>query len=440
MTGRFGDDSRQYARSHPWISFTADLNRLACLDWTRLGEALAKCDHVANVALPPAVSHMLHQLYVVKGALASAQIEGNSLTEDQAMAQVHGTLHLPPTQEYQAKDFDNIRQACEMVVREVAEGRDLRLTPERIKQFNAMVLDGQPVDDDTVPGKVRTWPIGVGTVYAGAPWEDCEFLLNQLCAWLDQLQLDGSAQGIEWQRCIGIIRAVLAHLYLAWIHPFGDGNGRTARLIEFQLLLAAGFPTPACHLLSNYYNKTRARYYQVLRETSKADGYPVWKFISYAIQGFLEELREQVGVIQEHQLGMAWVNLVGERKLGLKDETNIRRRTLLLALPWQGPDHFTPVHALDRLNTDLTAMYATRTSKTLTRDIHALLDQGLVVLSEDSAGIRPCIEQLFSFLPIRMPIPMTDQEMLESLAAASSTAVHEDAGGEEGSQSQVSVA
>ena len=75
MTGRFGDDSRQYTRSHPWISFTADLNRLTCLDWTRLGEALAKCDHVANVALPSPVSQALHQLYVVKGALASAQIE-----------------------------------------------------------------------------------------------------------------------------------------------------------------------------------------------------------------------------------------------------------------------------------------------------------------------------------------------------------------------------
>jgi hypothetical protein len=279
----------------------------------------------------------------------------------------------------------------------------------------------------------------VGNVYGGPPAEDCEFLLDQLCEWLDQLLADASAQGIEWQRCVGIIRAVLAHLYLAWIHPFGDGNGRTARLIEFQLLLAAGFPTPACHLLSNYYNKTRAKYYQVLRETSRADGYPVWKFISYAIQGFLEELREQISLIQGYQLAVAWVNLVGERRLGGKDETNSRRRTLLLAMPAEGPDRFLPIDSLARLTPDIAALYATRTSKTLTRDINALLDQGLVVLSDDGKSIRPYMEQLFAFLPIRMPIPMTEREMLESLAALSTPLPEGNKDQEEDSQSPASV-
>jgi hypothetical protein len=41
------------------------------------------------------------------------------------------------------------------------------------------------------------------------------------------------------------------------------------------------------------------------------------------------------------------------------------------------------------------------------------------VLGDDSDGIRPAMERLFSFLPMRIPIPVTEQEMLESLAAAS---------------------
>ncbi len=41
-----------------------------------------------------------------------------------------------------------------------------------------------------------------------------------------------------------IIKAVLAHVYIAWIHPFGNGNGRTARLIEFHLLMSGGMPPP----------------------------------------------------------------------------------------------------------------------------------------------------------------------------------------------------
>ncbi|WP_433223897.1 Fic family protein [Dactylosporangium sp. CS-047395] len=47
---------------------------------------------------------------------------------------------------------------------------------------------------------------------------------------------------------LAMIKAMLAHLYLAWIHPFGDGNGRTARLIESQLLLQAGVPVPAANV------------------------------------------------------------------------------------------------------------------------------------------------------------------------------------------------
>ena len=34
--------------------------------------------------------------------------------------------------------------------------------------------------------------------------------------------------------------ALLAHLYIAWIHPFADGNGRTARLLEYLILDSFG--------------------------------------------------------------------------------------------------------------------------------------------------------------------------------------------------------
>jgi Fic family protein len=39
-----------------------------------------------------------------------------------------------------------------------------------------------------------------------------------------------------------ILKAALAHPHLAWIHPFGDSNGRTARLVEFLILLSAVGP------------------------------------------------------------------------------------------------------------------------------------------------------------------------------------------------------
>lgn len=418
MVHGLGDSSRTYSKTHPWISFKFDLGKLTGEDLIRLGEALARCDHIANVALPPAVSAELHQLYMVKGVLASVQIEGNSLSEEQAFAHVKGHLNLPESQEYQQKEFDNVAAACAMVAGEVYAGTELRLTTGRIRQFNKMVLDGLPPGEDVMPGEIRTKSVVVGNVYQGAPAIDCEYLLDQLCGWLDQLLTDADAAGPEGSRVVGVIRAVLAHLYLAWIHPFGDGNGRTARLIEFQLLLAAGFPTPACHLLANYYMKTRGRYYQVLRETSQGAGYPVWRFASYAIQGFVEELRGTLDRIQQFQLSLAWETIIGEAYLGKTAETASRRRELLRTLPAGGPGDFTPISSLNRLSPDLAALYAVKTTKTMTRDINALQQAGLIV--RNGNAIRPNFEQLFAFLPIRRQLlPLTEQEMHASLAAVS---------------------
>jgi Fic family protein len=415
MPRGFGDSSRSYAESHPWISFTFDLKRLLEIDFVRVGEALSKCDHIAGVPLPPAVARNLHEVYLVKGIHATTQIEGNSLSEDEVRARVEGDLKLPESQEYLGKEVDNILAACNMVGEELAAGRDMRLTTERIKQFNAMILDGLPDEDGVVPGQIRTKGVGVGAVYRGAPAGDCEFLLGELCTWLEQLTEDA---GPLWRRSMGVIRAILAHLYLDWIHPFGNGNGRTARLMEFQLLLEAGFPSPACHLLSNYYNRTRTRYYQVLRETSHGERYPSWKFVSYAMQGFVEELREQLAVIQSHQLGTAWINFVHDADLGRSQPTARRRRALILALPGNVGE-LTPISALARLTPDLAACYAGKTRKMLTRDINTLRDAGLLV--RDGSAVRPALEQMFAFLPLQKPPAVSDaeQQLLDSLAAAS---------------------
>lgn len=419
MSRRFGDNGRSYYGTHPWISFKFDLRRLSCTDWVRLGEALSKCDHIAAVPLPPDISAELHQLALVKGIHGSAQIEGNSLSEDQVRAQIDGKLELPKSQQYLAKEIDNIHAACNLVCADIVDGNDLRLTTDRIKTFNRMVLADLPNEDGVIPGEIRTKGVVVGNVYLGPPAGDCEYLLDQLCAWLDQMLDDATAAGPEIARSVAVVRAVLAHLYLAWIHPFGDGNGRTARLIEFQLLLAAGFPTPAGHLLSNYYNKTKTRYYQVLRETSQAEGYPAERFASYAIQGFVEELCEQLDQINNHQFNIMWLTLVNEFDLGATDATSGRRKGVVLSLPATGPEDFTPISAIRKLNPNLAALYAGKTPKTVTRDVNSLVNAGLLVRRGNA--VRPAFEQLFMILPLRKPNPalMSAAEIEKTLAAAS---------------------
>jgi Fic family protein len=267
------------------------------------------------------------------------------------------------------------------------------MTAERVSGFNRQVLEKLTPDEGVVPGRVRTHSVVVGTVYRGAPAEDCSFLLERLCGWLAGEDFT-APEGMEV--VYAIIKAVVAHLYLAWIHPFGDGNGRTARLVEFQILLSAGVPTPAAHLLSNHYNQTRAEYYRQLNRASKSGG-EVVPFIEYAARGLVDGLREQLRVIREQQWDVAWRSFVHER---FRDETGAnakRQRDLVLEL--SAAREPVAVGKITELTPRLAKAYAGISSKTLQRDLAAVEELGLVERKSD--GVRAKRELILAFLPWR---------------------------------------
>ena len=163
----------------------------------------------------------------------------------------------------------------------------------------------------------------------------------------------------EGRTASAILRAVFVHLYIAWIHPFGDGNGRTARLAEFMILAREGVPSPCAHLLSNHYNVTRAEYYRQLDRSSRANagrGDPLG-FLVYSLQGFVDGLREQSRLIAGIQLKLAWEHFVYGKFQRIRSSSAMRRRReVTLALGRVG----TPVHkrAIPDLSPDLARLYA----------------------------------------------------------------------------------
>jgi len=384
---------RTYEKTHPWISFHLDPTRLPWSGWLLLGEAQSKCEHIAGVPLEPEVATKLHRIYLAKGVHATTAIEGNTLTEDDVLQQMDGKLEVPTSKKYLQQEIENILAACNETVKAcIAEGPEHRLSPELLKDYDRKVLRGVPLPEHVAPGELRSYSIGVGR-YRGAPPEDLAHLLDQLCTWLgrDELNVGGDAR-----LAFAIIRAVLAHLYLAWIHPFGDGNGRTARLAELSILLCAGVPTPAAHLLSNHYNETRAEYYRQLEQAS-ASGGDVVPFIRYAVQGFVDGLRKQLGEVREQQLEVAWRNYVYAQTKG-RSAAHERRRNLVLDLTGHGP---ADLGELAGLSPRLAVAYARKTPKTLTRDLNALQTMGLIVKREQRWCANADI--IRAYLPLRLP-------------------------------------
>jgi len=89
-----------------------------------------------------------------------------------------------------------------------------------------------------------------------------------------------------------IIVAGIAHQEIAAIHPFNDGNGRTARALATLILYKRGYDFRKLFALEDYYNKDRQRYYKAINigktyDERKTD-FTLW--LEYFSKGFKEEI------------------------------------------------------------------------------------------------------------------------------------------------------
>ena len=382
-------ESRTYQETHPWISFQLDLRKVSYDLWLQLGSAQAKCDQVSGVPLLPAVAEHLHRVFLAKGALATTAIEGNTLSEDQAQQVILGTLELPPSKEYLGQEIANVVDACNAIADMVfLEGRKALSTAD-VREFNRFVLKDLPVDEEVEPGQTRQHDVRVGG-YSGAPYQDCDYLLDRLCTWLN----DGFPEDTDRRIAFGILKAIVAHLYIDWIHPFADGNGRTARLVEFQILLSSGVPSTSSHLLSNFYNQTRSGYYRQLDRASRSGG-DILPFIRYALQGFVDGLNEQIEMIETQQLHVHWINYVHDRFHDKNSNSDIRRRRLVIDLTAENEP--VPIAQLRYVSPRTAEAYAGVSDKTLQRDVNTLIEMGLVAREGRNVRIRD--ELMSAFLP-----------------------------------------
>ena len=353
--------------------------------WTLLGDVCSKCEVITGMPLMPETARRLSLVSLERGAHATTAIEGNTLSQEEVSELARGQLRLPPSKEYLGIEVRNILGVFNEII-DIDQIPPLNVN--RVKYLNGRVLQDLKLDDDTVPGEIRLHEVVVAR-YRGAPAKDCEYLLNRLFEWLDGMsfELGHSKLGIA------ILKAIVAHLYLSWIHPFGDGNGRVARLVEYQILLSAGVPNPATHLLSNHYNETRSEYYRRLDRASR-DRTGVTDFLVYSLQGFMDGLTEQLETIKDQIRIDMWTNYIYMKFRDRSGPADTRRRHLVLDLS----ERDEPVRRTDiRLLTPrLAEAYSGKTEKTITRDLNALSRMGLITRTRRTISTNKEIMQAFS--------------------------------------------
>ena len=391
---------REYLKTHPWITFDIPTAEARPVFWMLLARAQAKVEDISRAPLYPDTAKELAKISLARGVLATTAIEGNTLTEDEVIAELDGKSNLPPSRAYLGTEVRNVVRAINQVGLPLLERGDDKFSTDLLCQYNAMVLQNLELREDVVPGVVRKHLVRVGD-YIGAPSEDLPFLLDRYCDWLNS-RFDPPPEQKAYQLAFGLLRAIAAHLYFAWIHPFADGNGRTARLIEFHCMLAAGVPHHAAHLLSNFYNQTRSKYYLRLDRSSKSGVDGVLEFFEYALEGFCDSLDLHLETIYGEQLRSTWRSYALDSLYEKGGEVGERLRKLVTDLA----DHCfstdmtpVPLKELSSVSPRVLGLYNGRTPKTIRRDVNQLIRLGLV--QQHEGGYTPNLQTMQSLLPAR---------------------------------------
>jgi Fic family protein len=94
-----------------------------------------------------------------------------------------------------------------------------------------------------------------------------------------------------------LVKAAVIHFYVAYLHPYFDGNGRMARLLHLWDLVQSGYPSTLFVSFSSLIERSRHGYYQaytLCEENAKLSGVlDATPFISYFVQNIYDRLDDQ---------------------------------------------------------------------------------------------------------------------------------------------------
>ncbi len=236
----------------------------------------------------PETKNQYYYSSLVEEAITSSQLEGAAVTRDIAKAMLRE--HRPPRDRSERMILNNFQ-----TMQLIGDLKNQPLTKEVVFQIQKRVTENT-LDDSTAAGRFRTADeaIVVGDEASGEVYHEPPMTreLEQRM----QLMCDFANGKTPHDFVHPVLRAIILHFWLAYDHPFADGNGRTARALFYWSMLRSGYWLCEFISISQIILKAPTQYYKAYLHT-ETDENDLTYFILYhlnVIQQSLISLNEYV--------------------------------------------------------------------------------------------------------------------------------------------------
>ncbi len=256
----------KYEFPEQWMRY----DRLAIVN--ELVSAKAAVMSLTNIPFQRGWADALQEVQLKWEVAGTSKIEGADFTDKELDAALN---HTP--QDLVTRSQKQAHAAVE-TYRWIAKLEDDRpINADLIRDVHRRIVIGAD-DDHCPPGEIRradqNVTFGLPPHRGADGGEECEKAFNKLC---EVIQKEFHGHDL-------LIQALALHYHFAAIHPFLDGNGRTARALEALMLQRAGLRDALFIAMSNYYYDEKKTYLETLGEV-RSKGQDLTAFLSFGLKG-----------------------------------------------------------------------------------------------------------------------------------------------------------
>ena len=230
---------------------------------------------ILNSPLIPKWEVALRQEAIIHSAHSSTSIEGNRLSLEQVNNLARGREIMAVRKDKQeVLNYLNVLENIGKLLRSDS------MHEKDILNIHRMVTK-DTLDNPGDCGVYRNRYVVVGNRFTGEVFfrppknEDVPKLIRDLVKWINSK---------EEKELDPVIEAGIVHYEFVRIHPFIDGNGRTARVLVTLVLYLQGFDTKQFFCLDDYYDSDRQAYYRALQSVDQKT-LDLTKWLEYFVEG-----------------------------------------------------------------------------------------------------------------------------------------------------------